>query len=176
MVSPINIPGSGIPGRTGSEPSGNRPANDNPVPATVRERGRASIRTPEDAINVLRKRLEQQMEQRLGRSGPDTSAAARDRFEPPTAADVASRVLGFVQQRLQKEAAAGADSERLAGLLADARRGFEQGFSEAREQIEALGLMTRKLDSDISDSFGRIQDGLVDLESRYPRNDAETTG
>ena len=83
---------------------------------------------------------------------------------------MASRVLGFVQQRLQKEAAAGADSERLAGLLSDARRGVEQGFSEAREQIEALGLMTDTLSRDIDDSFTRIQDGLSDLESRYLQN------
>lgn len=171
MVSPINIPGSGSPGRTGSELSGNRSSNDTLAPARVKEQGQGGIRTPEDAINVLRKRLEQQLQQRLGAPGANTSAAARDRFEPPTAADVASRVLGFVQQRLQKEAAAGADSERLAGLLSDARRGIEQGFSEAREQIEALGLMTGTLKSDIDDSFERIQEGLGDLESRYLKNE-----
>ena len=55
-------------------------------------------------------------------------------------------------------------------LLSDARRGVEQGFSEAREQIEALGLMTDTLNRDIDDSFTRIQDGLSDLESRYLQN------
>lgn len=170
MVSPINIPGSGMPGRSGAEPSGSRSTNNAPEPTKVREQGRGAIRTPEDAINALRSRLEQQLQQRLGASGPDASASTRNRFEPPTAADVASRVLGFVQQRLQKEAAAGADSERLAGLLSDARRGVEQGFSEAREQIEALGLMTDTLNRDIDDSFTRIQDGLSDLESRYLQN------
>lgn len=175
MVSPINIPGSGMPGRSGAEPSGNRSSNDNSVPATVKGQDRAPIRTPEDAINVLRKRLEQQLEQRLGTSGSKVSSPASNRFEPPTAADVASRVLGFVQQRLQKEAAAGADSERLAGLLSDARRGIEQGFSEAREQIEALGLMTGKLNNDIDDGFNRIQEGLAGLESRYLQNEMPDT-
>lgn len=175
MVSPINIPGSGMPGRTGAELSGSRPSSGNPAPAiAIRERTRASIHTPEDAINVLRKRLEQQLEQRLGVSGPHTSASARNRYEPPTAADVASRVLAFVQQRLQKEAAAGAEIGRLTGLLADARRGVELGFSQAREQIEAMGLMTGTLSSDIDDSFNRIQDGLADLESRYRQNDGDT--
>ena len=171
MVSPINIPGSGMPGRSGAEPSGSRSTNNAPEPAKVREQGRGAIRTPEDAINALRSRLEQQLQQRLGASGADAPASTRNRFEPPTAADVASRVLGFVQQRLQKEAAAGADSERLAGLLSDARRGVEQGFSEAREQIEALGLMTGTLSRDIDDSFTRIQDGLSDLESQYLQNE-----
>lgn len=168
MVSPINIPGSGMPGRSGAESPGNRSSNDNSVPVIVKGQDRAPIRTPEDAINVLRKRLEQQLEQRLGTAGAD--ASTRNRFEPPTAADVASRVLGFVQQRLQKEAASGADAERLAGLLSDARRGVEQGYSEAREQIEALGLMTGKLNSDIDDGFNRIQNGLAELESRYLQN------
>lgn len=172
MVSPINFPGSGMPGRSGAEPAGNRSSNDNSVPVTVKNRDQAPIRTPEDAINVLRKRLEQQLEQRLGRSGSETPGSARNQFEPPTAADVASRVLGFVQQRLEKEAAAGAGTERLSGLMADARRGIEQGFSEAREQIEALGLMTGKLNSDIDDGFNRIQDGLAALESRYLQNGA----
>lgn len=175
MVSPINIPGPGVPGRSGTEMPGNRSSDGNPVPATVRGQDRPPIRTPEDAINVLRKRLEQQLEQRLGSSGPNASSSSRNRFEPPTAADVASRVLGFVQQRLEKESAAGADTERLSGLLAAARRGIEQGFSEAREQIEALGLMTGKLSSDIDDGFNRIQDGLAALESRYLQGGAPGT-
>lgn len=170
MISLINIPGSGMPGRPGAELPGNRSSGDNPAPV-VKGQDRVPIRSAEDAINVLRTRLEQQLEQRLGTAGPDASGPARNRFEPPTAADVASRVLGFVQQRLQKEAATGADTERLAGLLADARRGVEQGFSEAREQIEALGMMTGKLDSDIEDSFGRIQEGLAEFESRYLKKD-----
>ncbi|MFN2360433.1 MAG: DUF5610 domain-containing protein [Marinobacter sp.] len=169
MVSPINIPGADMSGRSGADLPGNRPSNDNSAPVTVKGQDRTPIRTPEDAINVLRKRLEQQLEQRLGTAGPE--APPRNRFEPPTAADVASRVLGFVQQRLEKEAAGGADSERLAGLLSDARRGVEQGFSEAREQIEALNLMTGTLTGDIDDSFNRIQGGLAELESRYLQNE-----
>lgn len=176
MVSPINIPGSGMPGRSSSEPSGSRPSNDNSVSATVKGQNRAPIRTPEDAINVLRKRLEQQLEQRLGTSRSDASGFARNRFEPPTAADVASRVLEFVRQRLQKDASAGADSERLAGLISAARSGIEQGFSEAREQIEAIGLMTGKLNSDIDDSFNRIQEGIAEMESRYLKIESPDTG
>lgn len=175
MVPPINIPGSGMPGRSGAELPGNRSSDEKSVPITVEGRDKAPIRTPEDAINVLRKRLEQQLEYRLGSAGPDASGPVRNRFEPPTAADVASRVLGFVQQRLQKEAAAGADPERLAGLLSDARLGVEQGFSEAREQIEALGLMSGKLNSDIDDSFSRIQNGLAELESRYLKSELPDT-
>ena len=163
MVSPIGIPG--FP-RPGAEPlAGNQTGTNRSLPQGAEPSG---IRTADDAINVLRARLEQRLEQRFeGRFAESGRAFAPGQFEPPTAEDVANRVLGFVQQRLQSEAQSGADTERLAGLLEDARAGVEQGFSEARDQIEALGLMNGRLSADIDDSFNRIQDGLADLESRF---------
>ena len=128
------------------------------------------IRTPQDAINVLRIRVQQQLEQHMGRLQGDGNATQRNlsqAFQPPSAADVAGTVLGFVTQRLEQEAAGGADSERLALLLEQARSGIEKGFGEAREQIEALGLMTGQLADDINDGFGRIQDGLAQLMERF---------
>lgn len=167
MVSSINIPGSVLPGRSGVEQPRDRSSNEQPATVTLKERARAVIRTPEDGINALRKRLEQQLEQRLGASRPARAGYGPDSSELPTAADVASRVLGFVQQHLQKQATAGADSERLMALLSSARAGIELGFSQAREQIDSLGLMTEKLNSDIAESFSRITKGLADLESRF---------
>jgi hypothetical protein len=128
------------------------------------------IRTPEDAINVLRSRLQQQMEQSLGKLEGPGAAAARNLgggFQPPSAADVAGTVLSFIQLRLEQEAAAGADPERLANLMEQARSGIEKGYGEAREQIEALGLMNPKLASEIDDGFNRIQNGLDKLAERF---------
>ena len=131
---------------------------------------RQVIRTPEDAINVLRSRLQQQMEQSLGKlEGPGGGAARNlgSGFQPPSAADVAGTVLSFIQLRLEQEAAAGADPERLANLMEQARSGIEKGYGEAREQIEALGLMNPKLASEIDDGFNRIQNGLDKLAERF---------
>lgn len=131
---------------------------------------RQVIRTPEDAINVLRSRLQQQMEQSLGKLEGPGGAAARNLgsgFQPPSAADVAGTVLSFIQLRLEQEAAAGADPERLANLMEQARSGIEKGYGEAREQIEALGLMNPKLASEIDDGFNRIQNGLDKLAERF---------
>jgi hypothetical protein len=131
---------------------------------------RQVIRTPEDAINVLRSRLQQQMEQSLGKLEGPGAAAARNLgsgFQPPSAADVAGTVLGFIQLRLEQEAAAGADPERLANLMEQARSGIEKGYGEAREQIEALGLMNPELAGEIDDGFNRIQDGLDKLAERF---------
>ncbi|WP_148862459.1 DUF5610 domain-containing protein [Marinobacter fonticola] len=167
MVSSITGPGSEYSPRQGAERQSPARAERNAVPVGVQETASTSVRTPEDAINLLRTRLEQKMEQALGDSAPGAPRTASRGFEPPSAADVASRVLGFVQSRLQQEAEAGAGSDRLANLLEQARAGIEQGFSEAREQLEALGMMNGKLSSEIDDSFGRIQQGLDDLVNRF---------
>lgn len=140
---------------------------------------RQVIRTPEEAINVLRSRLQQQMEQSLGKLEGPGAAAVRSfggGFQPPSAADVAGTVLGFIQLRLEQEAAAGADPERLANLMEQARSGIEKGYGEAREQIEALGLMNPKLASEIDDGFNRIQNGLDKLAERFLGQPAAAVG
>jgi hypothetical protein len=110
------------------------------------------------------------MEQSLGKLEGPGGAAARNlgsSFQPPSAAGVAGTVLGFIQLRLEQEAAAGADPERLASLMEQARAGIEKGYGEAREQIEALGLMNPELAGEIDDGFKRIQYGLDKLAERF---------
>ncbi|MEQ5837119.1 DUF5610 domain-containing protein [Marinobacter sp. NFXS9] len=167
MVSPVSIPGSDANYRNHSDrPSSASSARGKPA-ADQSAEGQGRIRTADDAIGVLRARLEQRLQQGLGQGGGQVSKPAADAFEPPSASDVASRVLGFVQNRLEQEARNGADSERLSNLLEQARKGVSQGFSEARDQIEALGMMNDDLSADIDDSFSRIQDGLDGLQQRY---------
>ncbi|MDI9244765.1 DUF5610 domain-containing protein [Marinobacter sp. CHS3-4] len=177
MVSPVIISGNAQSGRSpvvadslsGSVPNAIGPAGQGtPENNKVSEAARAPIRTAEDAINVLKARLAQRLEQQLGKApAQGASRFTPSTFEAPSAEQVAQRVLGFVQQRLQAEASSGADTERLAGLLSDARAGVTQGFAEAREQIEAIGMMDEQLNADIDDSFNRIQAGLDDLESQF---------
>jgi len=174
MVSPINLPGlsrsdpdlfSGIPSRRGgNEGTGPGVASDHKVGSNES----AKIRSADDAMNVLKARLSQRLEQQLGKgiaNGAERFSPAV--FEAPSAELVAQRVLGFVQQRLQAEARAGAETERLAGLLTDARAGIAQGFAEAREQIETMGLMDDRLGRAIEDSFSRITSGLDGLQDRF---------
>lgn len=173
MVAPISGrgPNGVIPGNSGkaSEISSARPPEKNSTGE------RMQIRTPADAINVLRVRMEQRLQQAMG--GQSRPVTASDKYaaqaQPPTAADVASTILGFVQNRLQEEADAGADVERLADLLSQARAGIEQGYSEAREQIQALGMMNETLAGEIDDGFNRIQDGLLDFEKLFLNEESE---
>ncbi|PSF11795.1 hypothetical protein C7H09_05380 [Marinobacter fuscus] len=167
MVNPIIGRGPDVPNRVAVGTPETRPAA---RAAEASSAGaQASIRTPADAINIMRTRLEQRVQQAMG--GPAKPAGASEQYaaqaQPPTASDVANTILGFVQNRLQQEADAGADVERLTELMQQARAGIEQGYAEAREQIEALGMMNETLSADIDDGFNLIQDGLLEFERLF---------
>ena len=173
MVSPINIP-AGFRGSSdalqGRDSAAVPRQQGVAVDSQLSKAEPAQIRNADDAINLLKASLTQRLERQMGSVPSQGRAAfASPAFEAPSTEQVAQRVLGFVQQRLQAEARAGADTERLNGLLADARAGVEQGFAEAREQIEALGMMNNRLSSDIDDSYNRIQDGLDELGAQLSR-------
>lgn len=173
MVPPVSLPGisgSNAESLSGIQPGRGRNEGAGPDAAGAQKSGKAGaaiIRTADDAMNVLKARLSQRLEQQLGNgSTSGTGRFSPPSFEVPSAEMVAQRVLGFVQQRLQAETRAGADTERLAGLVSDARAGIAQGFAEAREQIQAMGLMDNRLDREIEDSSRRIESGLDGLRDR----------
>lgn len=173
MVAPIIGSGADAISRNNVRAEGSGAATR--ITTGTRTGEQAVIRTPADAINVLRARLEQRVEQAMGSIARPSVAADKytAQAQPPTASDVASRILGFVQNRLQMEAEAGADTERLTELFAQARAGIEKGYAEAREQIQALGLMTEALAEDINKGYDLIQDGLLDLEKLFLEKEAE---
>ncbi|PID43322.1 MAG: hypothetical protein CSA52_03690 [Gammaproteobacteria bacterium] len=88
-------------------------------------------------------------------------------FEPPSPEDVANTVLGFVEGRLKAEAASGASEEKFGLLLDQARKGVETGYAQAREQIEALSMMSEELSGEIDQSFSLVNTGLDELRGKY---------
>lgn len=115
--------------------------------------------------------LANRLAQRLGLPASALKSPAAE-FSPDK---VAERVLGFIGQRLSSEAAAGASPERLAQLQEQARAGVEQGFAEARDILDGLGLLQGQVAADIDDTYQRIQDGLDQLSTTPPAA-AQTTG
>ncbi len=93
--------------------------------------------------------------------------------DPPGPRQVADNILGFVASRLQEAAESGADGGRLAVMLEQARAGFEQGFSEARDELEALGLLTGDTSDSIEETADLVRDGFDRLESRFVAGDDE---
>lgn len=118
-----------------------------------------AARTSADAHAALANRLAQ----KLGLE-PGALGAKREDFTPEK---VAGRVLGFIEQRLQSEAAAGADPAKLEKLLGQAREGVEKGFAEARKILDGMSALTGQVASDVDDTYKRIQDGLSDLDKRF---------
>jgi len=95
---------------------------------------------------------------------PGSLSGARDDYTPEK---VAGRILGFIEQRLQSEAAAGADPAKLDKLLTQAREGVEKGFAEARKILDGMGVLKGQVAGDIDDTYKRIQDGFGDLDKRF---------
>ena len=117
------------------------------------------VRTVADANAVLANRLAE----RLGLPPGGMGIKAED-YSPEK---VAGRILGFIEQRLHSEQAAGADTGKLQKLLDQARSGVEKGFAEARQILDGMGVLQGKVASDIDDTYQRIQDGFASLDQRF---------
>ncbi len=116
--------------------------------------------------------LANRLAERLGLQ-PGALNAPREEFTPEK---VAERVLGFIDQRLQAEAASGADPARLDKLLSQARDGVEKGFAEARKILDGMGALNGQVAGDIDDTYTRIQDGLGALDKRFGSSALNASG
>jgi hypothetical protein len=138
----------------------------NPLASNVSSASRPSsaaaqpvVRNAADAQATLANRLAE----RLGLE-PGALAGKANDFTPDK---VAGRILGFIEQRLQSEQAAGADTSRLQKVLEQTRNGVEKGFAEARKILDGMGVLKGKVASDIDDTYQKIQDGFSDLDKRF---------
>ena len=77
---------------------------------------------------------------------------------------VAKNVLGFVTGAIRRAQADGADEKKLTELLGQARKGIDQGFGDARDELKGTGLFSEDLDKGITKSYDLIQDGLGKFE------------
>ena len=107
--------------------------------------------------------LANRLTERLGLE-PGALAGKTNDYTPEK---VAGRILGFIEQRLQTEQAAGADPAKLQSLLEQARSGVEKGFAEARKILDGMGVLQGKVASDIDDTYQKIQDGFSALDQRF---------
>lgn len=89
---------------------------------------------------------------------------------------VVDTVMQFVESRIVGARADGASDEELEGMFSAARKGVEQGFSEAREQIIALEKMNEPLADSIDTAENRIYQGVDKLEGRLLGPEPGITG
>ena len=138
----------------------------NPLAANLSSASRPTSATAQPVVRnaaYAQATLANRLAERLGLE-PGALAGKANDYTPEK---VAGRILGFIEQRLQSEQAAGADPSKLKGLLEQARSGVEKGFAEARKILDGMGVLQGKVASDIDDTYQKIQDGFSDLDKRF---------
>src|SRR5690606_18507004 len=96
-----------------------------------------------------------------------SSATSYEAFEPLTAEKVAGNILGFIERRLQLDAAEGATLEQLQTRLEAGLPGSKKGFAEASEKLEALSLLSTEIKTDIGKTYDLVLSGVDELRKKY---------
>ncbi len=81
----------------------------------------------------------------------------------PVVNDTANTILGFIEDRILKDRAEGASQEDIESRLQAGLDGFKKGFAEAKEQLEALGMLSgdnNVVADKINDTYERVVSGI----------------
>lgn len=76
---------------------------------------------------------------------------------------VVDTVAGFIEQAISERRDKGATQDELNDLISQARKGVEQGFQLAREDIDRAGLLT----DDLSDNVDAAEQGITTRIDRF---------
>lgn len=104
--------------------------------------------------------------EKINSRGKSAVEAYQD-VEPLTANKVASNILGFIERRLQMDAAEGATQEQLQSRLEAGLSGYKKGFAEASEQLKALSMLSPEIEADIGQTNDLVLKGIEDLRSKF---------
>jgi hypothetical protein len=117
------------------------------------------------SFNVLNKVVTDKL-QSLDPNGEAAAAQAKKNESMFDFEEVAKNVLSFVEKMVMKAKGDGADDEHLTGMLAQARKGIDEGFAMAREELGAMGEINDEVEEGINKSYDAIQSGLDRFENR----------
>ncbi|EAR08021.1 hypothetical protein MED297_15665 [Reinekea sp. MED297] len=127
-------------------------------------------------------RYESQSYQKLDQPPVSTQGAAKTEnandAEATSAAQnfnvdaLVDKIWSFASERIAKAKADGASEEELASLWEAAEKGVEQGFSEARDVLSAMGEDSDELTMKIDSAYGQLMDKLGERNL----DDAESSG
>ena len=106
--------------------------------------------------------LQQKIQERLG--APKTGDNTHERT---TAAKASANILGFIERQLERDRAQGASQEQLTSRLQAGLEGFNKGFNQAREQLEAMGQLSPFVAADIGKTYNLVSSGIEDLAERF---------
>lgn len=127
--------------------------------SSIVERSQTSVLS----FNVLNKVIAGKLQGLDPQAPPPPQADAAEQ-SPFDFKEIAKNVLSFVEKALQKAKSNGADDDKLASMLDKARQGIEDGFGQAREELEGMGQLNDEIEQGIGKSYDAIQDGLAKIE------------
>lgn len=102
------------------------------------------------------------------------NAMSQDNSPEGTAGRIVSLSTGFFEAFKQQHAGEDED-ELLTNFMATIRRGFEQGFNEARDILQGMDVLNGDIASNIEKTYELVQKGYADFEASFKRQSAETT-
>ncbi|MCP3850410.1 MAG: hypothetical protein GY694_09260 [Gammaproteobacteria bacterium] len=114
--------------------------------------------TPDKTQALLNREIADKLKKYFDGEGIELKGLNAEDFTPEKVSD---RILGFVSGRILSED----DSDEQKEMMAQARKGIEQGFAEAREILESLSVLNGKVKEDIDTTYDLIQKGLQRLEN-----------
>ncbi len=127
------------------------------------------VLTPEKTQALLNREIADKLEKYFDDEGIELKGLNGDDFTPEK---VSERILGFVSGRILSES----DTDEQKNLMAQARKGIEQGFAEAREILESLSVLNGTVKDDVDSTYDLIQKGLQRLENEVngiPNSDVQ---
>lgn len=127
----------------------------------------------QSALHLVTRTLTQAYE-KIANRGTAPAAAYNDQG-PMTATKAASTILGFIERRLQLDAAEGATQEQLQSRLEAGLEGFKKGFAEAAEKLKALSMLSPEIAADIDDTYKQVMSGLDALRVKFIKDAAPKT-
>lgn len=97
-------------------------------------------------------------------SAQETKRFSQQDFSPEA---VASRILGFVGNYIEKQQQQGADDERISSLLDLAQSSIEKGLGLAAEKLSSLNWLTQDVQTGIDDTTARLNDGMTAMREAF---------
>lgn len=117
------------------------------------------LRSAIDRINEL-------LAPELGPDAIQTAAAQQDNSPEATAARIVSLSTAFFDAYRQQHPDK-TDEELIADFMSLIRKGFEQGFRDAQQILDGLGVLDGNIAAGIDRTYALVQEGYAEFESRY---------
>lgn len=122
--------------------------------------------TAEKTQQILQQELANKLKARFDVEGIELKGLTP---EDRTPEKVASNILNFVESAYSRIA----DSSKREKLMAQARKGIDQGFGEARNILKAIGVLSGKVEQDVNKTYDLIQVGLNKMENSQSQTDPQ---